>query len=315
MFLRPHSPLAGHRAALSIAIAGLMAMSFATRAFAAEADARRIVSVGGAITEILYALGLQDRIVGVDSTSLYPAAALQQKANVGYMRQLSPEGVLSLNPDLVVAIEGSGPPATLDVLKESKIPLAFVPEVFSEDGLTGKIRTIAHLMNVDARGECLITAVESDLAAIRKLRSGIGHKSRIMFVMSLVDGRAMAAGRNTAADEIIALAGGVNAVDGYDGYKTIGEEAIIAAKPDVILAMQRGRDSLNADVVFANAAFKLTPASGTKAFIAMDGLYLLGFGPRTAAAARDLASDLYPSVVNGMGQWSSHVSAADCRTK
>src|SRR5690606_16447283 len=63
-------------------------------------DASRIVAVGGSITEILYALGRQDRVVAVDSTSAYPPAALQDKPNVGYMRALSPEGVLGLNPSL-----------------------------------------------------------------------------------------------------------------------------------------------------------------------------------------------------------------------
>src|SRR5215207_8192946 len=72
-------------------------------------DPARIVSIGGAITEILYALGFDDRLAGVDSTSLYPAAALRDKPNVGYMRQLSAEGVLGLNPSLVLAAQGSGP--------------------------------------------------------------------------------------------------------------------------------------------------------------------------------------------------------------
>jgi len=280
----------------------------------AEADAKRIVSIGGAVTEILYALGLGDRIIGVDSTSLYPAEALKQKKNVGYMRQLSPEGVLGLDPDLIIAIDGSGPPTTLSVLKQAKVPLVIVPEQFSEDGIVDKIRTIAHLMHVDARGECLVSAVTKDLAAIKDLRSHINRKRRVMFVMSMVDGRAMAAGRNTAANEIIALAGGINAVDGYEGYKMIGEEAIVAAKPDVVLAMQRGKDSLDTDTVFANAAFKLTPAFKKKSFVSMDGLYLLGFGPRTAAAAHDLASDLYPSLAGQPG-WTSKVSAADCRSR
>src|SRR3954447_19880065 len=67
------------------------------------ADPARIVSIGGAITEILYALGFEDRLARVDSTTLYPAAALRDKPNVGYMRQLSAEGVLGLNPSLVLA--------------------------------------------------------------------------------------------------------------------------------------------------------------------------------------------------------------------
>src|SRR4051812_20647211 len=80
-------------------------------------DANRIVSVGGAVTEILYELGLKDRIVAVDTTSLYPVEALKQKPNVGYMRALSAEGVLGLNPSLVLAIDGAGPKETIAVLE------------------------------------------------------------------------------------------------------------------------------------------------------------------------------------------------------
>jgi iron complex transport system substrate-binding protein len=84
---------------------------------AAIADTSRIVSIGGSITEILYALGLQQKIVAVDTTSLYPPAALQEKPNVGYMRQLSAEGVLALSPTLVLALQGSGPKETVDILQ------------------------------------------------------------------------------------------------------------------------------------------------------------------------------------------------------
>ncbi len=80
-------------------------------------DTSRIVSIGGAITEILYALGLEQRIVAVDSTSFYPPQALREKPNVGYMRQLSPEGVLGLNPSLILATEGAGPKETVAVLE------------------------------------------------------------------------------------------------------------------------------------------------------------------------------------------------------
>lgn len=86
-------------------------------------DPSRIVSIGGAITEILYALGFEDRIAGVDATSLYPPAALREKPDVGYMRQLSPEGVLGLHPSLVLAVQGSGPKETMDVLEAAKVPL------------------------------------------------------------------------------------------------------------------------------------------------------------------------------------------------
>lgn len=271
----------------------------------------RIVSIGGAITEILYALGLQDRIVGVDTTSLYPPKALGEKPNVGYMRQLSAEGVLGLNPQLILAIEGSGPKETLDVLDAAKIPFLSFPETYTEQGLIEKIKMVAHAMDADARGACLAAAVSGDLTELKKLRDSVKKPVRVMFVMSFLNGRAMVAGHKTAANEIIKLAGGVNAVDGFDGYKPVNDEAIVAAKPDVILTMQRGREQLDAQTV-ANPSFALTPAAAKKSFVAMDGLYLLGFGPRTAAAARDLALSLYPDLNDKAATWTPAALSVDC---
>ena len=278
-----------------------------------NAQTRRIVAVGGALTEIVYALGLQDRLVGIDTTSLYPPEALQQKPSVGYMRQLSAEGVLGLNPELILATEGSGPKETLSVLTEAKVPIVTVPEHFSEDGILERIKIVAHELGADARGNCLSEAVTRDLAALRKLREKIVDKRRVMFVISYVNGRAMVAGRKTAAHEIIALAGATNAIDGYDGYKPLSDEAIVAAKPDVLMVMQRGRDQISSEAIFGNAAFALTPAAKDKAFIAMDGLYLLGFGPRTAAAARDLAVSLYPALAAADEMGKPSVLTVNCR--
>lgn len=272
----------------------------------------RIVSIGGAITEILYALGLEDRIVGIDTTSHYPPKALGEKPNVGYMRQLSAEGVLGLNPQLILAIEGSGPKETLDVLDAAKIPFVSFPETFTEDGLIEKIKLVAHAMDVDARGACLSAAVTNDLSQLQALRNNIRKPVRVMFVMSFLNGRAMVAGQKTAANEIIKMAGGVNAVEGFDGYKPVNDEAIVAAKPDVILTMQRGRDQVEAQTVFSNPSFAMTPAAAKKSFIAMDGLYLLGFGPRTAAAARDLSVSLYPDLADKAPAWKPAALAVDC---
>jgi len=275
-------------------------------------DPSRIVSIGGAITEILYALGFEDRIAGVDATSLYPPSA-RKKPDVGYMRQLSPEGVLGLHPSLVLAVQGSGPKETMDVLEAAKVPLVLVPETFSEAGLVEKIRLVGHAMGADPRAACLVTAVESDLGQLRALRAKVAKPVRVMFVMSLLNGRALAAGHKTAADEIIQLAGGVNAIDGYDGYKPVNDEAIVAAKPDVVLSIDRGKDSLTSDAVFTHPAFALTPVAANKAFISMEGLYLLGFGPRTAAAARDLSVKLYPALAPQAEAFKPAALTANCR--
>jgi iron complex transport system substrate-binding protein len=276
-------------------------------------DPSRIVSIGGAVTEILYALGLEQRIVGVDTTSVYPAAALSEKPNVGYMRQLSAEGVLGLNPSLVFAMQGSGPKETMDVLEAAKVPLVLVPEIYSEEGLLDKVRLVGHAMGVDARAACLTAAVTDDLTQLRELRAKVTKPVRVMFVMSLLNGRAMVAGQKTAANEIITWSGGVNAIDSYDGYKMINDEAIVAARPDVVLSIQRSRDTLEAEAIYAHPAFAMTPVAANRTFISMEGLYLLGFGPRTAAAARDLSLLLYPSIAPQAGKFAAAALTANCR--
>lgn len=279
----------------------------------AISDPARIVAVGGAITEILYALGYDDRIAGVDTTSVYPASALRSKPNVGYMRQLSAEGVVGLNPTLVLAMKGSGPKETMELLDAAKVPLVLVPETYSGDGIIEKIKLVGHAMGADARASCLANAVAADLDQMKTLRAQVTKPVRVMFVMSFLNGRAMAAGRNTAAHEIIALAGGVNAIDGYDGYKPVNDEAIVAAKPDVVLSIARSKDSLEANAVYAHPAFALTPVAANKAFISMDGLYLLGFGPRTASAARDLALKLYPELAPQAVSFAPSAATVNCR--
>ncbi len=307
-----HLLLAGTIALSSSADAAGITVHDARKRDVSVADVARTVSIGGAITEILYALGLESRLVGVDTTSLYPADALRDKPNVGYMRQISAEGVLGLHPTLILATQGSGPRETMDILETAKVPLVLVPETFSEEGLVEKIRLVGHAMGVDKRAECLTAAVDADLARLRALRARVTKPVRVMFVMSLQNGRAMVAGHRTAADEIIRLAGATNAIDDFDGYKIIGDEAIVAARPDVVLSIERGRDSLQADAIYAHPGFALTPVAAGRSFVTMDALYLLGFGPRTAAAARDLAVRLYPALADG-GAFASAVAAANCR--
>jgi iron complex transport system substrate-binding protein len=262
-------------------------------------DTSRIVSIGGSITEILYALGVQQKIVAVDTTSLYPASALQEKPNVGYMRQLSPEGVLGLSPTLVLAIEGSGPKETIDVLGQADVPFVMVPDQFTGNGIVDKIRMVARDVGASGRGECLAGMVRDDLAALGVLRGQIHRPIKVAFILSLANGRPMISGRGTAADGIIKMAGASNAFDDFDGYKVVNSEAIVAAKPGAALVMERGEHALSADTVFSQLALAMTPAAERKNLISMDGTYLLGFGPRTARAARDLAGRLYPDINRG----------------
>lgn len=285
----------------------------ATKRGVTIADPSRIVSIGGSVTEILYALGQQDRIIAVDTTSLFPPQAMKDKPNVGYVRQLSAEGVLGLHPTLIISVEGAGPKEVIDVIENASIPFVQIPDHFTGEGIVEKIKLIAEATQAKLPGDCLVTRVNGELGALAALRVRIRKPARVLFVLSFVNGLAMVAGRNTAADGIIRLAGGVNAMADFDGYKQVSDELILAAQPDTVLSMQRPNQNLSADEVFRHPAFQQTNAAVRKSFVSFEGLYLLGFGPRTASAARDLAHALYPDVVSGAPLADQAIGSEPCR--
>ncbi|PBB79041.1 hemin ABC transporter substrate-binding protein [Mesorhizobium sp. WSM3879] len=259
-------------------------------------DTSRIASIGGSITEIVYALGEESHLVARDSTSSFPQAA-QKLPDVGYMRALSPEGVLSVNPSGILALHGSGPKETVDVLKKSSVPFIEVPERYSHEGILEKIRTVGRALGVEAKAEQLAAETDAKLKSAEKQTAAIKERKRVLFVLSMQGGKILAAGSDTAGDGIIRLAGAVNAVEGFSGYKQLSDEAIVTARPDVILTMKNAGPPISEDELLANPSITLTPAGAARKLISMDGGYLLGFGPRTAAAIHDLAVSLYGNQV------------------
>jgi iron complex transport system substrate-binding protein len=281
---------------LAVAGAALMAIALTSPVDRTQAqeDPERIVAAGGVVTEILYALGAQDRIVGVDSTSLHPSSALKDKPNVGYVRALSAEGVLSLRPSRIIAIDSAGPPDVVRLLREAGVRLDTIPEDYSEAGVTARIRAVGAASNLASKAEELAGATAAQFARLADLRKGVDRPKRVLFVLALREGRPMVGGRNSGADAIIRLAGAVNAADAVEGYKPMSDEAVISAAPDVILMMDRGAHAVSAGELFRMASFSATPAAARRALVVMDGLYLLGFGPRTPQAARDLMAAVHP---------------------
>ncbi len=261
-------------------------------------EAKRIVSVGGTITEILYDLGAQDRIVARDSTSFYPADA-NSKPDVGYMRALSAEGILGQKPDLILMEEGSGPPPVLEILKASEVPMVVIPTPPEAGRIGQKIRDVGAAVGLSDKAEALAAKTEDGLKAVAADVAKIaGEKKKVLFVLSVSNGRLMAGGADTEAGAIIEMAGGVNAAPTIKGYKPMSDEAVIAAAPDVILSMSRGDHSITPEEMFALPSMQTTPAAANKALVSMDGLMLLGFGPRTPDAARALAAKIYPGAIN-----------------
>lgn len=264
----------------------------------ASADSRRVVAVGGSVTEIVYALGLEDRLVAVDSSSLYPAA-VGALPNVGYMRQLSAESILALDPQLVLAIEDSGPLTALDQLRDAGVPVVQVPDSPSPRGVIEKIRIVAAALGVDEAGTRLAERVEAQLSVVEQAFGDVDERPRVLFLLSVGNGRIpLAAGRETSAAGIIELAGGVNVFDDFESYKPLSPEAAVAGAPDVLLITGRSLGLLGGmESLLEIPEIALTPAGRNGRVVTMDSLLLLGFGPRTAEAAASLGKQLHPAVI------------------
>lgn len=282
--------------ALATALLLVCACALAHGAEPRPVSGSRIVAVGGAVTEILFALGLEDRVVAVDTSSTYPPRALAEKPNVGYIRALSPEGVLSVGPDLIIALDGAGPPDAVKVLRSAAIGFETLPEARDEKAVIANIRAIAALAGVPERGEQVAAAVAADFAALAELRARIGAPRDATFVLSASGAAPVVGGAGTSADAMFALAGVGNAMHDVHGYKPAVDEAILGADPYALILMKDRTHALSDAALKAMPAFAGTTAVAQDRLFRIDGGYLLGFGPRTPQAARDLAAMIYPEL-------------------
>lgn len=271
---------------MGVAMAALLGTSLD-----AQSAPSRIASVGGAVTEIVFALGEQNRLVARDTTSNYPATALDLP-DIGYIRALSAEGVLSANPDLILSEEGAGPIETLDLLREAAIRIEEVPGGFTSDAIAQKVMAVAQVLGVPEKGAVLAAQVERQIAAaVAEVDSA--HRPKVLFILSTDGGRVMAGGGDTSADAIITLAGGQNAAVGFNGFKPITDEAIVTSGADVILMMDReGDHKADNAALLAHPALGQTAAAQNGAVVRMDGMLLLGFSVRTGQAISQLARAL-----------------------
>jgi len=253
-----------------------------------------IVSVGGDVTEIVYALGAGDRVIAVDITSRHPKEA-RDLPQVGYMRQLSAEPILSLAPALILAIADSGPPTVLDQLQAAGACLVLVPDDHSPEGVLNKVEAVASAIDRKAEGEALEQRLKEDFTTLQSSIAELNDKPRVLFLFSVGEGAPMVGGRNSSADSIIQLAGGRNAIEDFENFKPVSSEGMIAAKPDVLLVTELTLEKLGGvDGLLQRTDVAQTPAGKERRIVAMESLLLLGFGPRTPQAIRDLATALHP---------------------
>jgi iron complex transport system substrate-binding protein len=251
----------------------------------------RVVVLGGSIAEIAAALGALGQIVGRDTTSTFPAALLDLP-DVGYVRALSAEGVLSLAPDLILAEADAGPPPVIEVLRAAGSRFVTLPGASDGPGVLTKIAATAKALGLPH--DALTARVRADLDRAAALAATVTAPQSVLFVLSLQGGAVMAGGAGTSAEGIIRMAGGVNAAQGFAGFKPMTDESALAANPQAILVMDREGDlSITPEMIASHPALGQTAAALSGRIIAMDGLFLLGFGPRIGQAAIALHQALY----------------------
>jgi iron complex transport system substrate-binding protein len=174
-------------------------------------------------------------------------------------------------------------------LHDAGVRIETLPVSRSAADVESKIRTIGHLTGHDKEADALASDVARQFAALATAVAAMPSHPRTVFLMSTGQGSPMAAGRETAADRAIALAGGINAATGMEGYKAVSPEALVAMKPDAILLMKEREGGVGGiDGVLRMPGVADTPAGKAHRIYFVEGQALLGFGPRTPAAASEL---------------------------
>lgn len=249
-----------------------------------EVKTEKIISLNGAVTEILAALGESSHIVGVDVTSTYPEAIKQTAKDLGHVRSLSLESIIALQPTVIFASDKDLNEDLKSKITASGIQLELIKQEYSEKGTAQMIEQVAkRLGKTDYKH--LIEKINSDLAQLKP----IDPKPNVLFIYARGAGTLMVAGTETPVEKIIALAGGQNAITAFSDYKPLTPESLIKGNPDVILMFTSGLESLGGvDGLLKVDGISATKAGKNKKIIAMDGELLSGFGPRLGTAAIQL---------------------------
>jgi iron complex transport system substrate-binding protein len=257
-------------------------------ALTAQAEPARIVTAGSAVTEIAAALGLAPRIVAVD-TSGKEIDGMGDKPDVGYVRMLGAEGILSQKPDLVLVSSEAGPAPVLEQIRAAGVDVVVVPNGHSLDNIDDTIRAVATATGRTEDGDKLITRVETDLRTLRATTTG-GDRERpgVVFLLARHGGALMAAGSDTAAHAMIEASGGRNICADFTGYQPLSAEIFAAATPDFVIVSESvgGND---AELLASVPGLGAAQAAGKLRVIRVDDAAFLGFGPRTPSAAAEVA--------------------------
>lgn len=269
-----------------MAVAAMLAawVSFAGSAQAASAEEPRIVSADGSLTETVYALGAEDALVGVDTTSNYPRA-VHSLPKVGYLRALPFEGVLALKPDVLLTSDEAEPAKTLERLKKAGVEVIQLPVARSPADTMARIRKVGQVVGKEDRADAMVAHMQTRVSVIESAGNSI--HARVLFLMAAGDQGLMIAGQETAGQALLASVGANNAMPEVRGYKPVNREALLASQPDAIVVAESRPGQFRIDQWPQLAA--LDAWKQGRHYVG-DSMLLLGFGPRLPEAMEAVAS-------------------------
>lgn len=260
-------------------------------------DASRVVTLGSAVTEIAFAVDRGNRVVGVDSSSAYPAESLEGVPRTGYVRALSAEGVLSLDPSLIIGSADVGPPEVIEQLEDAGVPVFILPEDDSFEGAKERVALVGELLDAETEAGKVIAEIQRDAKLAEDIVAAVPaeERARVMFIYARGVGALSVSGVGTSAHAVIELAGGRNAVTEYEGYRPLTAESAVAIDPEVLIFLESGLQSIGGKEGLREVpGITETAAFENERILAFDGTYLLGFGPRVGQAVLELTQALYP---------------------
>ncbi|MCC9134867.1 hemin ABC transporter substrate-binding protein [Pontibacter silvestris] len=258
--------------------------------------AKKMVTLGGTVTEIVCALGDCNAIVATDLTSTYPKH-MQQLPSMGYRNNIKAEGIISTGADFVLAEADYLDESVVDQLSSTGVAMHVVENNLSKESTIKMVQQLGKLLGKEAKAKELQERIEADFAQVNKHLAEASSRPKVLFVYARGQGTLNIGGKNTFAEKMINLAGGQLAVNQLEEFKPLTAEAVIAANPDYLLFFDSGQQSLGGvEGIMSIPGIKETTAGKKKNIIAMDGLYLSGFGPRVGKAVDELVLKIHPEL-------------------
>ncbi|MCP2074490.1 UNVERIFIED_ORG: iron complex transport system substrate-binding protein [Pseudomonas lini] len=260
---------------------------------------QRWVSAGGALSEWVSALGGESKLVGVDTTSQHPES-LRALPSIGYQRQLSAEGVLSLRPQILVGTEEMGPPPVLSQIRGAGVQVELFSATPDLPTLQGNLRHLGQLLGAEALAAQLFDGYQQQLAQQKARVSEIQLKQKTPGVLLLIGGaggKPLVAGKGTAADWLLQQAGGHNLAT-HSGYKPFSMENLAGLNPEVLVFADRALkgEEARAALFKENPILASTRAARDGRVMELDPTLLVGgLGPRLPQSLVKLTDGFYPA--------------------